>query len=117
MTSSEALTTTVSENNSLPTSLQQHLHALQVEQLNSYSELSVDVVPQQEGEQVPSTKVEAQLDLITDEGDLGSALSEQTEVTVDPASHQSTVDTVAPCKELEVEISEQQGNGRGCSHN
>lgn len=78
--------------------------------MNSYSELSVDVVPQQEGEQVPSTKVEAQLDLITDEGDLGSALSEQTEVTVDPASHQSTVDTVAPCKELEVEISEPQVN-------
>ncbi|ROT76185.1 putative mediator of RNA polymerase II transcription subunit 15-like isoform X1 [Penaeus vannamei] len=100
----------MSEDNSLPTSLQQHLHALQVEQLNSYSELSVDVVPQQEGEQVPSTKVEAQLDLITDEGDLGLALSEQTEVTVDPASHQSTVDTVAPCKELEVEISEPQVN-------
>nr|XP_027208871.1 microtubule-associated protein 1B-like [Penaeus vannamei] len=110
LTSSEALTTTMSEDNSLPTSLQQHLHALQVEQLNSYSELSVDVVPQQEGEQVPSTKVEAQLDLITDEGDLGLALSEQTEVTVDPASHQSTVDTVAPCKELEVEISEPQVN-------
>ncbi|XP_037802030.1 titin-like [Penaeus monodon] len=110
LTSSEALTTTMSEDNSLPTSLQQHLHALQVEQLNSYSELSVDVVPQQEGEQVPSTKVEAQLDLNTDEGELGSPLSEQKEVTVDPASHQSTVDTVAPCEELEVEISEPQVN-------
>ncbi|XP_063609500.1 uncharacterized protein LOC134783533 isoform X2 [Penaeus indicus] len=110
LTSSEALTTTMSEDNSLPTSLQQHLHALQVEQLNSYSELSVDVVPQQEGEQVPSTKVEAQLDLNTDEGELGSVLSEQKEVTVDPASHQSTVDTVAPCEELEVEISEPQVN-------
>ncbi|XP_042864786.1 titin-like isoform X11 [Penaeus japonicus] len=110
LTSSEALTTTMSEDNSLPTSLQQHLHALQVEQLNSYSELSVDVIPQEEGEQVPSTKTEAQLDLITDEGEVETVLPEQKEVTVDPTLYQSTVDTLALCKELEVEISELQVN-------
>lgn len=104
--SSEALTTTLSEDTSLPTSLRRHLQELQVEQLSSFSELLIGGVPPLEAGQVKDLLGEAQVDDSTSEEEVledDEVLSKEIKLNA-TSLVSTTADAIPSPKKAEVAI-------------
>ncbi|KAK8727014.1 hypothetical protein OTU49_009881, partial [Cherax quadricarinatus] len=105
--SSEALTTTLSDDTSLPTSLQRHLQELQVDQMSSFSEVLVDGAPLLEAGRVQEPHLKAHVDdnSTSEEEVLEDEEVVPREVKVDvPQPPTTAVDVVLPSENVEIDI-------------